>query len=146
MFLSLGVIIIGVLASVGYSITDILRTKYIIKGCDVSNEPYALNELYMFVLLDITQMLSNALFTWDVLRVLCCNKSKCLSHDSYFCKCCGKDRLKVSVLQVCLITPRAHARARGYVIGRGVHILYIVWTFFGTNLLSPKILTLRCLF
>ena len=27
------------------------------------------------------------------------------------------------------ITPRAHARARGYVIGRGVHI-YIVWTFF----------------
>ena len=23
-----------------------------------------------------------------------------------------------------LITPRAHARARGYVIGRGVHILY----------------------
>ena len=28
-----------------------------------------------------------------------------------------------------IITPRAHARARGYVIGRGVHI-YIVWTFF----------------
>ena len=27
------------------------------------------------------------------------------------------------------VTPRAHARARGYVIGRGVHI-YIVWTFF----------------
>ena len=45
-----------------------------------------------------------------------------------------------------VITPRAHARARGYVIGRGVHILYIVWTFFGTNLLSPKKLTLRCLF
>ena len=31
-----------------------------------------------------------------------------------------------------VITPRAHARARGYVIGRGVYILYIiiVWTFF----------------
>ena len=35
-----------------------------------------------------------------------------------------------------IITPRAHARARGYVIGRGVYILYIycilyiVWTFF----------------
>ena len=28
-----------------------------------------------------------------------------------------------------LFTLRAHARARGYVIGRGVHI-YIVWTFF----------------
>ena len=46
-------------------------------------------------------------------------------------------------------TPRAHARARGYVIGRGVCILYIVYKsalFFGTNLLSPKILTFRGLF
>ena len=32
-------------------------------------------------------------------------------------------------LVYCIFTPRAHARARGYVIGRGVHI-YIVWTFF----------------
>ena len=34
------------------------------------------------------------------------------------------------------ITPRAHARARGYVIGRGVYILYIYYKsglFFGTN-------------
>ena len=48
-----------------------------------------------------------------------------------------------------IITPRAHARARGYVIGRGVCILYIVYKsalFFGTNLLSPKILTFRGLF
>ena len=29
-----------------------------------------------------------------------------------------------------LITPRAHARARGYVIGRGVHILFISLDFF----------------
>ena len=43
-----------------------------------------------------------------------------------------------------IVTPRAHARARGYVVS--IIILYIVWTFFGTNLLSPKILTLRCLF
>ena len=47
-----------------------------------------------------------------------------------------------------VITPRAHARARGYVIGRGVYILlYIIYyksaLFFGTNLLSPKILTFR---
>ena len=44
-----------------------------------------------------------------------------------------------------IITPRAHARARGYVIGRGVYI-YIVYKsalFFGTNFLSPKILTFR---
>ena len=50
---------------------------------------------------------------------------------------------------VIIITPRAHARARGYVIGRGVYILlYIISLdfFFGTNLLSPKILTLRGLF
>ena len=51
-----------------------------------------------------------------------------------------------------VITPRAHARARGYVIGRGVYcILYIVYyilsaLFFGTNLLSSKILTFRSLF
>ena len=50
-----------------------------------------------------------------------------------------------------LITPCAHARARGYVIGRGVYIIYIIiykksGLFFGTNLLSPKILTLRGLF
>ena len=47
-----------------------------------------------------------------------------------------------------VVTPRAHARARGYVIGRGVYI-YIVYKsglFFGTNLLSPKILTFRGLF
>ena len=44
-----------------------------------------------------------------------------------------------------VITPRTHARARGYVIGRGVYILYIYKSalFFGTNLLSPKILTFR---
>ena len=35
----------------------------------------------------------------------------------------------VSLMNKHVITPRAHARARGYVIGRGVHI-YIVWTFF----------------
>ena len=48
-----------------------------------------------------------------------------------------------------VVTPRAHARARGYVIGRGVCILYIVYKsalFFGTNLISPKILTFRGLF
>ena len=34
--------------------------------------------------------------------------------------------------------------ARGYVIGCGVYILYILLsTLFGTNLLSPKILTFR---
>ena len=47
---------------------------------------------------------------------------------------------------IIIITPRAHARARGYVIGRGVGILYIIYKsalFFGTNLLSPKILTFR---
>ena len=50
--------------------------------------------------------------------------------------------------KVTLITPRAHARARGYVIGRGVYILYIYKSalFFGTNLISPKILTFRGLF
>ena len=44
-----------------------------------------------------------------------------------------------------IVTPCAHARARGYVIGRGVYI-YIVYKsalFFGTNFLSPKILTFR---
>ena len=35
--------------------------------------------------------------------------------------------------------------ARGYVIGRGVYI-YMSALFFGTNLLSPKILTFRGLF
>ena len=49
-----------------------------------------------------------------------------------------------------VITPRAHARARGYVIGRGVYIYIIYYyksaLFFGTNLLSPKILTFRGLF
>ena len=67
--------------------------------------------------------------------------------------------------QLWFVTPRAHARARGYVIGRGVYpvracaskglcdrswCLYIVvyksGLFFGTNLLSPKILTFRGLF
>ena len=51
---------------------------------------------------------------------------------------------------IMIFTPRAHARARGYVIGRGVYILlYIVYKsalFFGTNLISPKILTFRGLF
>ena len=60
----------------------------------------------------------------------------------YRTRCIFPVRMHVQVI----FTPRAHARARGYVIGRGVHILYIVWTFFGTNLLSPKLLTLRCLF
>ena len=41
-------------------------------------------------------------------------------------------RLQVRYVEGCVITPRAHARARGYVIGRGVYIyiLYIVCTFF----------------
>ena len=59
-------------------------------------------------------------------------------------------REKMIILVDALITPRAHARARGYVIGRGVYILlYIVYKsalFFGTNLISPKILTFRGLF
>ena len=38
-----------------------------------------------------------------------------------------------------IVTPRAHARARGYVIGRGVYIVYICKDFF----LSFKILTFR---
>ena len=38
-----------------------------------------------------------------------------------------------------IITPCAHARARGYVIGRGVYIVYICKDFF----LSFKILTFR---
>ena len=41
-------------------------------------------------------------------------------------------------------------RTKSYVIGRGVYILlYIVYKsalFFGTNLISPKILTFRGLF
>ena len=47
-----------------------------------------------------------------------------------------------------VVTPRAHARARGYVIGRGVYIYIYCKSglFFGTNLLSPKILTFRGLF
>ena len=44
-----------------------------------------------------------------------------------------------------VITTRAHARARGYVIGR-VYYNILSGLFFGTNLLSPKILTLRGLF
>ena len=55
-------------------------------------------------------------------------------------------------LYICIFTPHTYVRARGYVIGRGVY-LYIckfvylyIWIFFGTNLLSPKILTFRCLF
>ena len=45
-----------------------------------------------------------------------------------------------------LITPRAHARARGYVIGRGVYILYIYYILLyicKTFFLSFKILTFR---
>ena len=43
--------------------------------------------------------------------------------------------------------PACACAARGYVIGHGVYIyIDIVWTFFGTNLLSPKILTLIGLF
>ena len=48
------------------------------------------------------------------------------------------------VYKSALFTPRAHARARGYVIGRGG--VYKSTLFFGTNLLSLKILTFRGLF
>ena len=50
-------------------------------------------------------------------------------------------------MAVFVVTPRAHARARGYVIGLGVYIyIYKSALFFGTNLLSPKILTFGGLF
>ena len=48
-----------------------------------------------------------------------------------------------SQLSKWLNTPRAHARARGYVIGRGVHILYICKKMSNFSPLSFKILTFR---
>ena len=52
------------------------------------------------------------------------------------------------ILLMCLqiFTPRAHARARGYVIGRGVYyILYIIYILYICKdfFLSFKILTFR---
>ena len=61
--------------------------------------------------------------------------------------CASKGLCDRSWCLLYIITPRAHARARGYVIGRGVYIyIYKSALFFGTNLLSPKILTFGGLF
>ena len=51
-----------------------------------------------------------------------------------------KTQLYIVIYMAYVITPRAHARARGYVIGRGVcFYIYICKDFF----LSFKILTFR---
>ena len=58
-----------------------------------------------------------------------------------------KSDLVTGVVSVKDIYPACACAARGYVIGRGVYIFIIISAlFFGTNLLSPKILTFGGLF
>ena len=47
---------------------------------------------------------------------------------------CDHFQLSAETELAIIITPRAHARARGYVIGRGVYILYIIYYYISAKL------------
>ena len=59
------------------------------------------------------------------------------SHNNYYYPartCASKGLCDRSWRLYIIITPRAHARARGYVIGRGVYILYIIYYYISAKL------------
>ena len=49
---------------------------------------------------------------------------------------CGVDKRIVGVASAIIITPRAHARARGYVIGRGVYYIFIIYCYISARTFS----------
>ena len=76
----------------------------------------------------------------DITTILDVSDVSVLDRSSLRCE----DSIQLTRSNV--ITPRAHARARGYVIGRGVYILYIYYILLyicKTFFLSFKILTFR---
>lgn len=105
------VLLVGPIFSLGYVCTDILRTWYILKGCNISADAYIELELPLFVIADFAQLLSLVVFVWDIWKNYGINE-RCELEKSptFYCKdeeesCCEESCCK-SCCKGCKLIPQ----------------------------------------